>query len=142
MPLSDFTPEKRSIQMKGGSFDVGGLSLQDVAILVREHLDDLQALFELFEKGGTTEQFKALIPTVVTQAPGFVANVIALAAGEPEGADNAMRLPAPVQIEAVTHVVDLTFGDVGGIKKAMEQVTALLGQNRLKTLSKTTMKGQ
>lgn len=145
MPLAGYQPEQRVIPINASnSFTVRGLGLNDIAVLVREHFPDLHTLFDLFNTVGDLEpeRLRPLIISVVSQAPGFAANVIALAAGEGDASD-AERLPIPVQIQALMDIGQLTFTDVGGIKKAMEVVAALLKKNpeigeTMQTLSQKT----
>ena len=128
MPLAGYQPVTREVALgAGNSFSVRGLSLNDLAVLVREHFPDLDAIVDLvgnFDKI-TADQFGPLALSVVSQAPGFAANVIALAAGEGDASD-AERLPGPVQVKALLDIGELTFNEVGGIKKAWEMIAALL----------------
>lgn len=128
MSLAGYQPERRTIAAGGGqSFTVTGLSLNHVSVLIREHFPDLDAIFDLFQHVDqmTKEDFAPLALSVVSQAPGFAANVIALAAGEGTGED-AQRLPAPVQVKALSEIAEMTFAEVGGVGKALEMVTGLL----------------
>ena len=143
MSLSNYKAESHEFVLKGGSFSVEGLSLEHVSVLVREHLPDIEALFELFQ---TTENIggadlEPVIKAVISQAPGFAANVIALASGEPGSAPVAAKLPFPVQVEALMKIGDMTFNEVGGIKKSLELVTALLAKNK-PMLTKMTGKAE
>lgn len=128
MPLAGYTPENRVIQIgPTNSFVVRGLSLNDVAVLVREHFPDLEALFDLFGNADqiTTDSLEPLVMSVISQAPGFAANVIALAAGEGDASD-AEKLPFPIQVQALLDISELTFTEVGGIKKAVGLIAGLL----------------
>ncbi len=128
MPLAGFQPETRVIQLAGdNSFHVKGLSLNDIAVLLREHFPDLDVLVEMFQdfENVTRDQLNPLILALISQAPGFVSNVIALAAGEGDSSD-AEKLPGPVQVKALLAIGELTFTEVGGVGKAMEMVAGLL----------------
>lgn len=128
MSLASYQPPSRKVPLGDTTLRLEGLSLEHFAILVREHLPDLDALAELFAGGSvqSTQDFQKVALAIVTQAPGFAANVIALSAGEPDQAENAMRIPAPTQIDMLVTIGDLTFTEVGGVKKAVETVAALL----------------
>lgn len=135
MALADYQPESRVISFNGGSFTVKGLSLNDVTTLIRYHLPDLEAIFALGSDvmGGKTEltedDLTRLAVAFAEQAPGFVANLIALAAGEsnnPAAIDAAYKLSAPLQVQTLVAIADLTFAEVGGVKKGMESVAGLL----------------
>jgi hypothetical protein len=146
MPLAGYQPEHRNVLLGGGnSFAVRGLSLNDVAVLIRTHFPDVEALFDLFDgvEDMQAEQMQALALSLLSNAPGFVANVIALAAGEGDASD-AERLPAPVQVQALFDIGELTFTEVGGVKKSLETIASLLLKtdlkNKLKKI-KTTKAG-
>lgn len=133
MPLAGYQPESRVVQLSGGnSFSVRGLSLNDFAVLIRTHLPDLEGVFDLFQNVETltAERLEPLAVSVISQAPGFSANVIALAAGEGDASD-AERLPFPVQVKALLDIGELTFSEVGGVKKSLEMIAALLKKTEL-----------
>jgi hypothetical protein len=132
MGLSNYKPESRLIELKGGSFNVEGLSIEDVSVLVREHLPDLDALFEIFQNANikTSDELLPVVKSIVSQAPGFAANLIAIASREPDSAAQASRIPAPKQIEIIMTIGDMTFTEVGGIKKSWELIAGLLKANR------------
>jgi hypothetical protein len=144
MALSDYQPELRTfLDGKPGSFAVKGLGLVQFTTLIRHHLPDLEALYRLGteamsgRKELTQDDMTLLAVTFAEQAPGFVSNLIALASGETgeQAIAAAGRLPFPLQVEIVTAILELTFSEVGGIKKAFERVVALLnGSNKLKQL--------
>lgn len=134
MSLADYQPEQRVIPIGKTSFAVTGLSLGHVTSLVRTHLDDLDALYDIgsnviTNKADVTEQDLTKIAVAVAeQAPGFVANLIALAAGEYNAAaiNNAHSLPFPTQVKALVEIAELTFAEVGGVKKGLGLVAGLL----------------
>ncbi len=135
MPLAGYQPETRTVQIgPQNTMVVRGISLTDLAVLIREHMPDMDAVFDLFKSVDTmkVEDLQPLILTVVTQAPGLAANVIALAAGEGDASD-AAKLPMPVQVAALLDIGSLTFTEVGGVGKFTEMVAALL---KTKTMSK------
>ena len=143
MPLAGYQPARREISFGAESFHVKGLALTEISVLVREHFPDLDAVFDLFQsglQGMDAQQFQSMALMVVSQAPGLAANIIALAAGEGT-AEDAAQLPAPVQIKALVEIGDLTFKDVGGPKKAMELITALLRKTEVtKAITKARAK--
>lgn len=146
MALADYQPETRVIPFSGGSFTVKGLSLSDITTLVHHHLPDLEALFDLGSEviGGRTElseqDVSSIAIALVEQAPGFVANLIALASGEhadPKAISAAGNLPFPLQVVTIVDIADLTFSEVGGIKKAFALVTermTAVNRDKLKSM--------
>lgn len=147
MALADYQPESRVINFKSGSFQVFGLGLNEVTTLVRTHLPDLEALWELGDavlagKADFGESELAQIASAFAdQAPGFVANVIALASRETDEHGNvleaaitaASKLSIGLQVHALMAIGEVTFAEVGGIKKAWESVAGLLTAKGNKT---------
>lgn len=143
MPLAGYQPPKSTIKIdETNSFEVRGLGLNDVAVLIREHFPDLEALVALF--GNVEElEFDRLMPllqSLISNAPGFVANVIALAAGEGDASD-AEKLPTSVQLEALFEIGNLTFTEVGSVKKAVGLVAAAWRNPKIKALTKNPARG-
>ena len=144
MSLADYQPETRVIPFKGGSFEVRGITLNDFTSLVRTHMPDLEAIFDLGSNviGGKVEldddDLTKLVLALVEQAPGLVANLICLAAGETseKAVANAAVLPFPTQVKALFEIADVTFSEVGGVKNAVESVAGLIKKNpmALKTI--------
>lgn len=133
MGLGSYKAPSHEVVLTGGSFTVKGLSLNDVSLLIHHHLPDIEALFDLFTnaKDVTDTDFRPLAVSLVSQAPGFAANVIALAAGEPDNAKAAETIPFPVQVDVLMKIGDLTFSEVGGVKKALESIVPLLASNKM-----------
>ena len=131
MALSDYKPEERVISLGETSFRVNVVSLQELAPLLRVHLPDLERLFEIFEN--LAEQDKQDIPVIagrlISQAPGFAANLIAICAGEPDQATTAQSLSFVTQVQAVAAIAELTFMEVGGVKKGIEVLANLITKN-------------
>lgn len=146
MGLADYQPETRVISLKGGSFSVRGLSLEAFTTLVRQHLPDLEAMWNLGSEvlSGRTEltqdDLTMLAITFAEQAPGFTANVIALASGDTseKAIEGARSLPFPVQVQTLVSISELTFDEVGGIKKALESVAATLAKTKGSLPTKAT----
>lgn len=138
MSLADYQPEQRVIPIGKTSFLVTGLSLGHITSLIRTHLDDLDALYDIGSKvignkvDVTEQDLTKIAAAVAEQAPGFVANLIALAAGEynAQAINNAHSLPFPTQVKALIEIAELTFAEVGGVKKGLELVAGLLKNNQ------------
>lgn len=135
MGLKNYTPVRHELSIGGGeTISVRGLALNDISRLISHHLPDIEALFDLFASGAPVndQQMQTLIMGVISDAPGFAANLIALAADEPDAAPNAELIPFPVQVDLLMKIADLTFREVGGVKKGMESIAALLNLDRIK----------
>lgn len=142
MALADFQPARHEIKLQGGSFHVMGLSLDAISRLVQHHQEDLEGLFDFLKVADTISRdadMRPLVMALVQKAPGLAANIIALAAGEPESAQQAEKIAAPMQIDILMKIGDLTFTEVGGVKKALEMIAALLGQMKVAKPALTEM---
>jgi len=134
MALADYQPEVRVIQLAKTSFTVRGLSLTDVTTLIREHLPDLESLVDIAGEvvpdinNVTHDDLGRIAISLAEQAPGFVANLIALAADatDEKSVSAALKLPFPVQVKALVEIADVTFAEVGGVKKAVESIAGLM----------------
>lgn len=130
MSLADYEPIRAEVGFKGGSLSVRGLALDDVAVLMRTHLDDLNPLVDLYTKEVKTDvdvaAMSQYIIGLVKEAPGLVANLIAIACDEPDAVDNARKLPMPTQVKALKMIGALTFEEAGGPKKFIESLVGLV----------------
>lgn len=142
MALVGYKPPVGTVEFVGGSFEVKGLSLNDVSVLVQANLQDMEVLFDTFDKGigdGTNMDFTTIASTLLSHAPRFVTNAIALACTEDAGFEEklsaAASLPLPVQVEAIKKVGSLTFEEAGGVKKFLEGLAFLKGSLRAPTRS-------
>ncbi len=145
MALAEFVPESRPVLVNGKAlFNVEGLSLDTLAILVRTHLPDFDAVFGIITAGEhASESFvlhlQRISQAMMLQCPGLVANIIAVASGEElteELITTARRLPFPIQVDALMQIGSLTFEEAGGVKKAAESLMFLLTRLRTKPLQK------
>jgi hypothetical protein len=134
MALAEYKPASQVFTANGSSFTVKGLSLIALTKLIRHHLEDAEAVYDLVievmagKTEFTEEVFTQVLIALLEHSPTFVANVIALAADE----DNAEAIAAAgtldfaVQLKVIVAISDLTFSEVGGIKKGIGMIVALL----------------
>ena len=143
MALLDYVPESRPVVVNGKPlFVVEGLSLDTLAVLVKTYLPDFDAIFDIVTNGQNSDEswmdhLQRISQAVVMQAPGLAANIIAVSSKEElseELVRIARRLPFPIQVNALMEIGQLTFDEVGGVKKAMESMTALLMRLRTKMI--------
>lgn len=121
MSLSDFQVDTVPIIRKGQTlFTVRGLNIEDLTSLTVKNLPAIQEAFKLYNDSKievfTQTALNKLILSLTVQLPGLVAEVISQAADEPEAADKARKLPMPLQVLALTEIVNLTFEEVGDLK--------------------------
>ena len=128
MGLKDLQFPKATIKVPGGeadqevSFTVRGLSLQDATIIFASYKPIIIELFNRFEKEGDAALVQ-MIEEVIVESPGLIATIIACAADEMTDQDaiaNALRLPLPVQMEALYKIGEMTFAVEGSLKKMVE----------------------
>lgn len=125
--LPEYIPFTETIKVRGKNgtqeIELRGLNLLDLTAIFKTHLPDLGNLAMLLDQnGGTNMTEQGLLnmsTSLVQEAPGLVASLVARAAGDPDWADSAARLPLMAQIEAVTTIARLTFDEVGGVKKTV-----------------------
>lgn len=128
MGLKDLKIPESIIETPGGSFAVRGLSLDDLAWLVRRHGDSMSKLFNDFTASDaelTSDSVARFLLPLVEQMPGLISELIACAAGDAEDAPLVRQQPFPVQIDALEKTIDLTFDAAGGPKKLVETVVRL-----------------
>lgn len=130
MSIHDYKPATAKVVFKGGDFEVRGLALDDVAVLMRSHLSDLNALMDIYSSTAANDGIKTNAMAkyalkLVKEAPGLVANLIALAADEPNEVDAFRRLSMPIQLRAIEAIGTLTFEESGGPKNFIESLINL-----------------
>ena len=124
MALKDFVLPRRTLQVGTTDVSLRGLTFADMGVLVAEHRDEFVAAGNII---GTSKDNMASLASVLAQvAPRIVAHGIALSADEPEAADVVASLPAPVQLEALLTVGELTFTDPGAVPKFLAGLATLL----------------
>lgn len=133
MALSDYQPERAAVSFKGGSFEVRGLTFDDLSLLLRAHYNDLEDLVKLYDDSSaeflTGRGLDRFVLKLATDAPGLVASVIVLAT-DTRGDDaeaKARGLPFPLVVDALGKVGKLTFEEAGGLANFMRTAHALLG---------------
>lgn len=124
MSFKDLRLPEETIVTSGGSFTVRGLSLPDVAQLVRHHRSVVEKLFDNVKSEGTDLGVAQLAAHLLNGAPEFAAEVVALGAGEgdDESVQKARRLPFTVQLAALEKIGACTFAMEGGIRNFLETV--------------------
>ncbi len=133
MSLADFEPERHTVAHRGKPLmEVRGLSIEDVSVLIRQHLPDLEKLYDLAQTmpGNAVARLAddGFLLKLVTDAPNLAAHVISLAADEPTMADKAKRLPIATQVLALQATARLTFEDIGGPKGLIALLESVTGR--------------
>lgn len=129
MGLAGYKTARETIPLPDGSnFQVRGLDVEDLGVLISNHLEPISHAAALYakhkESAFSTANLSGLIGILATQFPGLVREVIALAADEPEAKN--VRLGLAVETAALGAIVKLTVEDAGGLGNLFGQLAALL----------------
>ncbi|NRC54125.1 phage pre-tape measure protein [Neoaquamicrobium sediminum] len=120
MALKGYRLPTLDVELPGGdSFPVRGLSLPDITFLVSRHGDTMRTLFDRYSGDETIaiSDLASVGTSILETAPTLAAEIVAVAADEPDEMETIMRLPFPVQVDALEKVGKLTFDTAGGPKK-------------------------
>lgn len=140
MSLAAYRPITTKFKTGNVEFDIRGLNVNDLSILIQTNLENFETLFSLGEsafskaKLDTLNQgdIQSLASSLATAIPGFIPAVIALVAVEDSPYEArlnaASQLPFPLQVEIMFAVGKLTFDEVGGVKKFLSLLGQLLSQ--------------
>lgn len=140
MQVSTFTIPVREVAFKYGTLYVRGVALEDVTMLLRDHLDQLNNIFGLYGLDGDNAPDEAQQTAIVSNAVQFAVNLVvkspelvaSLIFSCTEGLPMEMvrKLPAPVQVDTIRAIFDLTFEEHGGAKKFLGSVLNLVAAMR------------
>lgn len=144
MPIADYQPLTAEVALnsKGGSLSVRGLALDDVAVLMRSHLVDLDKLINIYQGQSQDAEAVAVFTkyavTLAKEAPGLMASIIALGCDDGDNVPAYRKLSLPITVRAVEQIVRLTFEEAGGPKKFVESLMEIFrGMRAPKTDSLT-----
>jgi dihydropteroate synthase len=117
------------------SFDVRGISTNDVMALVAEHGAQLTLMFAKLTSGRDAgslnpDDVRDIILQLAKEFPDIAAAVIALAAEEynEDGMALARDLPVLAQMEAIETIFHLTFYSESQVKKLLGSLTKMIGE--------------
>lgn len=110
-----------------------GLSANAIAGIISSQMSSLEAIFDIVQSAGVNKAedlAKVNVAQVgqqlMTQAPEFIAHVIAYAAHEPDAWPTALHLDARTQMQCLNHIARLTFNDEAGFREFVGNVVAAL----------------
>ena len=123
MSLRDLVDRKTTIsdEKTGIEFEVRGLSLQDIVLLLENHKDALIRVFAADDDGTDFQQ-------LIKEFPGFIAAAIAYAADEYELEASVSKLPVGLQLKAIQEVWELSSLDVETVGKLAENLLASISR--------------
>lgn len=128
MGLKDLTIPSVPVKTPGGEFSVLGLSLNDITYVLQRHAVEVAQVISAVEANQgavSNELVSELAVTMIQSAPSLAADIIAVAAGEPDQVATVRALPFPVQLDAIEKIGNQTFEVYGGPGKALEAVIRL-----------------
>ena len=117
MKLAEIKQQTREIQVHHDSFTVRGLTLAEIIALADRHAQPIASAIAphmtgdlnnpIPPKNDTALAFD-MLNMVAGVAPDLLAEIIAIAADEPEAVNVAAQLPFPSQLEAILAIAELT----------------------------------
>lgn len=128
MALRDHVTPRHNIPLAGGnSVDVRGLNLDDFSALLGNHLESAAKIAELYAKHQNSifskKPFQDFILSIAKDFPGFVSEVISIAADEPDAKD--VKLGVNLQLAVLNAVIKLTMEEAGGLGNLIAQIRAV-----------------
>lgn len=132
MGIRDYKPETVVVQTGNTSLTLRGVSLEDISVLMGNHLDDLDAVIAIFGKSVKSDIDVALatqyVVGLIREAPALCSSLIALADvdNEDDDAEPYRVLGLGHQLKCIEAIGQLTFKEAGGPKKLLESLTGLI----------------
>jgi len=134
MSLANAVIAARTIKFEGGEFLVHGLTMAMLTQVITDgHKEDMdKALDTLKDAAGedlekaTKSDLVGALAVILQQLPTMVAKVIAASAGEYSQHLKVASLPAPVQLEALVEIGNMTFDGEASVKKFISLLIDLM----------------
>lgn len=132
MGLKDYVVPTTTITLApGNTMPVRGLSFADLSALMNVHGPALILIYgrvyaEITEGTLNAKSVGQLVQTSFAEVPELVADIIAMAADEPDLAATARKLPPGLILEAMMAIIGHTFVSEAELKKLVETVTTML----------------
>jgi hypothetical protein len=130
MALKDYEPPRRAVSYRVGGdgtadLNLRALSVRDITTLTnafRPQVERALRLYNLSVAEGEDNAADMFLFRVASDITELSAAVIAEAIDEPDSVEQAAQLPAAVQVEALSVIIELTLGDVGSVKNLLAVV--------------------
>lgn len=143
MLYDDFSiPSRTILSAETKVMEVRGLSFADISGLLDHHREDIDRMIALWKGFDSEEMTQRDASSLLSEyglqllhnAPGIVANIIAVCADAPDQVDIIARLPVSVQVQAIEAIVDLTSNDFGGVAPMLGKIAGLAVANAPKAI--------
>jgi hypothetical protein len=140
----DFSFETHDLQSKGQTIaTLRGISADDISILLTQETENVEKIFNTIENhmadtsshvnvddpaevaAALQAQAKPMIDAVLRQAPRVLSKVIAIAADDLDAWQSVVKWPVPMQLEALTQIMRLTFTDGADFRTFVGNVVGL-----------------
>ena len=133
MSLANLQLRTEAVPYNDSEITLHGLSANAIAGLILLQFSNIEEIFNIVEGAGvksTADLANVNVAEVgqrlLVQMPDFIAHVIAYAAHEPDQWQKVIHLPAPVQVECLKKLAQLTFNDEAGFREFVGNVVAAL----------------
>ena len=133
MSLRDYVVATRTIPLHGDNkLSIRALGFDDIQHLLINRQGLVDTALKLFGDTGFNpdnaddEQVRFFAGKLLATLPDLVGELIAIAADEPDLGPKAKRLPAPVQLEALMGVYQLTFTEPDSVKNFFDRLANLM----------------
>lgn len=118
MSWTDYTSPTAEIPLgQGKTGTVRGLNVDDIAILLTNHLEPISKAVALYAASKkdvfSTKNLHSFVIATASEFPTLIAEVISLAADEPSLKDK--KIAMGVQIAALNEIIRLTLEELGGL---------------------------
>lgn len=131
--LEDFAIPRAAVKLPGGKqFMVRGLSSDDLAIMVSQHLPEIVKAVELYQERQKnvmdTGSLTGFLMTFAKDFPAVLAEVISAATDSTseKAREVARKMPLPIQLAALNEITRLTMEESGGLKNLLAEMRARL----------------
>lgn len=133
MSLRDYVIGTRTVTLQGDhKLSVRALGFDDIQhLLVNKH-GLIDTALRLFSESGLNpdsadpQQVREFTASLLAALPDLAAELIAMAADEPDLGSKAKRLPAPAQLEALMAIYELTFTEPDSVKNFFDRLASLM----------------
>lgn len=129
MGLRDIVIKTKTIKAEGASFEVRGVSMNDLMVAASDYGPQLGLVFTKLKTGEIqAEDVRSSIIALAKEFPELLAAIICLAADdyEPEMVEKLKKVPIGVTADALEAVFSLTFASEADVKKLVESLTRMI----------------
>lgn len=133
MSLRDYVIATRTVTLQGDQkLSIRALGFDDIQNLLINKQGLIDTALKLFGESGFNpdnadpQQVREFATSLLATLPDLVAELIAIAADEPDLGHKARRLPAPAQLEALMGIYEMTFTEPDSVKNFFGRLASLL----------------